>query len=117
MDGKSMEVEQQRKVAVRTTTEGPDWGAHPPRRLRKAKSIWNHMKHSGRGVAIDGKGAGDWYTAEMIYVWYNENFRYDITPNWLSNVLAKNKGAFEKGPDRRFWSHGGGKRVAIWRAV
>lgn len=108
--------ERDRKVAE-TTTESPDWGPHPPRRLRKAQTIWDHMKHSGRGVAIDAKGEGPWFTAEMIYVWYNENFRYDITVNWLSNVLRKNRGAFVKGPDRRIMGHNGGKLVAIWRAI
>lgn len=114
-----MNQEQQRKVAARTTTK-PDWGPHPPRRLRKAQTIWNHMKHSGRGVAIDGRGSGPWFTAEMVYVWYNENFRYDITVNWLANVLRKNRGAFVKGPNRIVRGSGGtntSKVVAIWKAV
>jgi len=110
-------MNQNRKVAVTTTTTGPDWGAYPPRRLRKAKTIWDHMKHSGKGVSFEGNGEGLWYTSEMIYTWYNENFRYDITPNWLGNILSKNRGAFVKGPDRRVYSHGGGKLVALWRAI
>ncbi len=112
-------LNQNRKVAVTTvdSKKTPDWGVFPPRRLRKANTIWAHMRNSGRGFDKDGVSEGPWFTAEMIYVWYNENYRYDITPNWLGNVLGKNTTAFEKGQNVRTFSHGGGKVVALWKAI
>jgi hypothetical protein len=99
----------------------PDWGSFPPRRLRKANTIWQHLKTSGRGISTDGMSHGKWFTAEMIYTWYNENYRYDITVNWLANILARNSGAFVRGPELRVNGTGlrynSGKVVALWRAI
>ena len=116
---KQMHENNERKNDASAGATNPDWGPHPPRRFWKALSIHNHMSTSV-GMAKDAKGAGPWFTSEQIRVWYNENYRYDITPNWLGNVLAKNKGAFEKGPNRYVANNGRGgatKLVALWMAI
>ena len=94
-----------------TTKANDDWGPHPPRRLRKAKDIHAHMKTDTTGFK------GEWYTVGELVYWYNCNYRYDITSNWLANVLVRNPRKFEKGPNVAVRGFDTAKVVAVWKAV
>ncbi len=99
-----------------------DWGPHPPRRLRKARDIHAYMSEPENWYVSDYNhdwDSGRWFIVEELVYWYNSHHRYDITSNWLGNVLSKNPLRFEKGPDvyRKSGMTGNSKKVALWRAI
>jgi hypothetical protein len=95
-----------------TTNANDDWGPHPPRRLRKAKDIHAHMRRQA-----DYHIKGEWYTVGELVYWYNNNHRYDITSNWLANVLVRNPRKFVKGPNVAVRGFDSTKVVAVWKAI